>query len=161
MRPFQLLLLLFIAVPLAEIFVLIEVGSEIGALPTILLSIGTAVLGATLIRAQGLTTLSKVQASLDREEVPAVAMLEGAFLLVAGLCLLTPGLITDVIGFLCLVPPLRLALIEKAFVQRIHVAGTAAPGPHPQLRRGPGAAGPGPGRGQTIDGEFRRENDPS
>ena len=175
MYGFHILLILFIAVPLTEIFVLIEVGSAIGALPTIALCIATAFIGATLIRAQGLTTLAKVQSSLQREEVPAIAMMEGAFLLVAGMCLLTPGLITDVIGFLCLVPPLRMVLIEKAFIQRVQVhsghtgyPGNTPPGGGGQFPPAGGASAPrrdGASRsrprsgGEVIDGEYQREDD--
>lgn len=153
---FQLLLLLFLAIPLAELFLLIEVGSHIGALATIGLCIGTALLGATLVRSQGLATLRKVQESLNRQEVPAVAMLEGAFLLVAGFCLMTPGLITDTIGFLCLIPPLRLTLIEKSFVRNLRTAdsnrphtGSAFPPSEPAR----------PKQGQIIDGEYCRKDD--
>ena len=81
---------------------------------------------------------------------------------VAGLCLLTPGLITDAIGFLCLVPPLRLALIEKGFIKSFHTASAtrvytdSSFPPHPHQQRQQPARPP---QGQIIDGEFRREDD--
>ena len=154
---FRFLLLAFIAVPLGELFVLIEVGSAIGAPLTIALCIGTAALGAALIRAQGLATLRKVQRSVDAGEVPALAMLEGAFLLVAGLCLFMPGLITDVVGFLCLLPMLRQTLINKAFVHRVNT------GASPTNRSyGPNSSSeqnrPEPPR--VIEGEYQRRDDP-
>lgn len=147
MRFFHWLLLAFFTVPLVEIYVLLEVGGVIGALPTIALVVFTAVLGATLIRAQGVSTLMRAHQSLDRGVVPAVELLEGAFLLVAGALLLTPGFVTDTIGFLCLVPPLRRHLIE-AFLRNRLAAGMAAGDP------------PGTGSGpHVIEGEFRHEDD--
>lgn len=147
----RILFLAFLLVPLAELYVLIKVGSVIGALPTVGLVIFTAVLGAILIRAQGLATVARIRASMDRGEVPAVEMLEGACLLVAGALLLTPGFVTDTVGFLLLLPMLRrnmvLGLLERGVIR------SAAPGQHP--RPGPG---PAPGAGRVIDGEFRRED---
>ena len=90
-----MLLFGFIAMPLCELYLLIEVGSVIGALPAIGLCIATAALGAALVRSQGLRTLRDVHGALGRGEVPAVAMLEGVVLAIAGVLLLTPGLITD------------------------------------------------------------------
>lgn len=107
---FRLLLLLFITVPVVELYVLIQVGSVIGVVPTITLVIFTAVMGAALIRWQGLQTLLRVREKLDRRELPAQDMLEGLILMLAGIMLLTPGFITDCLGFLCLIPPLRSRL---------------------------------------------------
>ncbi|NCF82513.1 MAG: FxsA family protein, partial [Proteobacteria bacterium] len=98
MRVFFLLLLLFFTVPLVEIYVLLEVGGAIGVLPTIAMVVLTAVIGAGLIRAQGLATLGRVQQQLERGELPAVGIIEAALLLVAGALLLTPGFVTDTIG---------------------------------------------------------------
>ena len=108
-----LFLLLFIGVPLVEIYLLIEVGSVIGALPTVLAVVFTAVLGVTLIRIQGFSTLQKAQASMNQGVLPAVEMLEGLMLLFAALCLLMPGFFTDSVGFLLLIPPLRRLLAAK------------------------------------------------
>lgn len=150
MSLFQWLLLLFLLVPISEIYVLIKVGSVIGALPTVVLVVFTAVLGAVLMRAQGFSTLARVQASLDRGELPAVALLEGAVILVAGALLLTPGFITDTLGFACLVPPLRRRVVEWLIargVTRVHTRG------------GPGPGGPDAGGGRVIEGEYRRDED--
>lgn len=138
------LLLLFIAVPLAEIYVLLKVGAVIGALPTIGAVVLTAVIGAALVRSQGFSTLARIRASLDRGEVPAIALVEGAFLLVAGALLLTPGFITDAVGFACLCPPLRRYLITEFLLERLIVAGR---GRHVS------------GEDRVIEGEFRREDD--
>ncbi len=112
MRVSQILLLLFLSIPLIEIYFLIQVGEVIGAFPTVVMVVFTAVLGAMLLRVQGLSTLKRVQAASARGELPALEMLEGMMLLIGGAMLLTPGFFTDAIGFLCLIPPLRQALIR-------------------------------------------------
>ena len=91
MSPFQLLFLLFIIVPLTEIYLLIQVGGVIGALPTVLLVVFTAVLGAWLLRMQGVSTLRRVQSAMQHGQIPAIEMVEGMVLVVSGALLLTPG----------------------------------------------------------------------
>jgi UPF0716 protein FxsA len=107
------LLLILIGLPLFELYFLIRIGSAIGALPTIGLSILTAVLGTLLVRHQGFSVLLRIREMLDRGEVPAIEMIDGALLLVAGLFLLLPGFLTDSIGFLLLLPPLRRWFIAR------------------------------------------------
>ena len=141
-----LLLLLFFTIPLLEIFVLLQVGSAIGVLPTIAMVVLTAVIGAGLIRAQGIATLGRVRQELERGELPAVGIIEAAMLLVAGALLLTPGFVTDAIGFLILVPPLRRRIIQAFLLRRV-LTTAAAPGQS------------GPGRARVIEGEFRREDE--
>lgn len=114
MNPLKILIVLFIAIPVIEIYLLIQVGSVIGAIPTILMIIGTAVLGAALLRMQGISTFQRVQSAMQRGEIPAIEMLEGLILLISGALLLTPGFFTDAIGFIALVPPLRRAFIVWA-----------------------------------------------
>jgi len=111
---FNLFIILFIFIPLIEIYLLIAIGSEIGALLTIALILFTAGLGVTLLRQQGLITLAKIRQSLDRGELPAATLLEGLMLLIAGALLLTPGFLTDAIGFTCLVPSIRSYLANSA-----------------------------------------------
>lgn len=111
---FNLFIILFIFIPLIEIYLLIAIGSEIGVLPTIALILFTAGLGVTLLRQQGLITLAKIRQSLDRGELPAATLLEGLMLLIAGALLLTPGFLTDAIGFICLVPSFRSYLANSA-----------------------------------------------
>ena len=147
MRLLPLLLFGFILTPLVELYILIEVGSVIGALPAILLCIATAAVGAALVRAQGLRTLQEAQAATRRGEVPAVAMLEGVVLALAGVLLLTPGLVTDAIGFAALMPPLRRGLLLRAL--RAHLR------PHFDV-----SSARRPGGGATLDGEFQRRNEP-
>ena len=103
-----ILFLLFLLTPLIEIAVFIEVGSLIGLWPTLGVVVLTAVLGAALWRAQGLSTWARAQETLRAGELPVREVTDGAFLLVAGALLLTPGLVTDAIGFLLLVPAFLL-----------------------------------------------------
>ena len=110
MRIFPIGLALFILIPLIEIYLFIKIGTVIGAFPTIILILVTAVLGIALLRQQGLATLLKVQKQMQRGELPAVEMFEGIMLFFAGALLLTPGFFTDSIGFLLLVPFIRKAL---------------------------------------------------
>jgi len=113
MSFFRILFILFLSIPILEIYLLLKVGSSIGALPTVVLVVLTAVIGVWLLRLQGFATVAKAQASLARGEVPATTMLEGVMLFVAGALLLTPGFFTDGIGFLLLIPPTRLWLANK------------------------------------------------
>lgn len=107
MSFFRILFLLFLSIPLLEIYILLKVGSSIGAFPTVVLVVLTAVVGVWLIRLQGFATLARAQASIARGEVPAQTMLEGVMLFVAGALLLTPGFFTDTIGFIFLIPVSR------------------------------------------------------
>ena len=104
--------ILFLVIPFVEIYLLVEIGSRIGAPWTILLVVLTAIVGAWLVRLQGFATWRRFQASLARKELPAIALLEGLCLLIAGALLLTPGFFPDAIGFACLIPPLRRVLVN-------------------------------------------------
>lgn len=117
---FKVFFLVFLMVPLIELYVLIEVGSVIGAVPTILLTIATAIIGAALMRSQGMMTLQKAQQSLAAGQVPQTEMVEGILIFVGGLFLLIPGLITDFIGFLFLIPPIRQRFAKSLILQRQH-----------------------------------------
>lgn len=117
---FKLLFIVFLTVPLIEIAILIEIGKTFGAIHTILLVIGTAALGAALLRQQGLSTILKLQGDIGRGELPARELVEGLILLIAGALLLTPGFFTDVFGFLVLIPKLRQRLAEKLLTKFIY-----------------------------------------
>jgi UPF0716 protein FxsA len=121
MKIFQILFLVVLVIPFAEIYLLLQVGGIIGALPTIFLVVFTAVLGAWLLKQQGFATFQRFQASLAQGEVPAYEMIEGPIILLGGALLLTPGFITDMLGFACLVPRLRRNiaryLIENRLIQ--------------------------------------------
>lgn len=110
------LLLLFIAVPAIELVLLIELGQRIGTLATIVLIMATGVIGASLARQQGLSTLARVRADLGQGRVPAEPIVDGVLILLAGAVLITPGVLTDVLGFLCLVPACRQVL--KRFLKQ-------------------------------------------
>ncbi len=98
------LLLLFIGVPLLEVTILVKMGAVIGFWPTILIQVVTGVIGASLARLEGLLVWMRVQRHLANGEVPAEEMIDGLMILAAGLVLLTPGLLTDAMGFFFLVP---------------------------------------------------------
>jgi UPF0716 protein FxsA len=110
LRAFHIFLILFLVVPVIEIYVLIQVGAIIGAIPTILLILVTAVIGAVLLRQQGLSTLARFQTGLASGTLPAKEMIEGILLAVGGALLMTPGFVTDAIGFFCLISITRTAL---------------------------------------------------
>jgi UPF0716 protein FxsA len=150
MNPFSILLILFLAIPLVEIYLLIKVGGIIGALPTVFMVVFTAVLGAWLLRLQGFATMTRVRQTMAQGGIPAMEMLEGAVLLVAGALLLTPGFFTDAIGFLCLIPSLRRAVIRWMMGRFMMPPGGFGPGGGPTH----GSQGP-----RTIEGEYRREDD--
>jgi UPF0716 protein FxsA len=107
------ILLAFILVPILEIGLFIQIGGAIGLVPTLLVVIGTALLGTTLLRWQGLTTLHRAEASLQKGDLPVNEVVGGVFLLVAGALLLTPGFFTDAIGFSLFAPPVRRYLGQK------------------------------------------------
>ena len=143
------LFVLFVALPIVEIYVLVRVGSVIGALPTIALVIGLSAFGAWLVRHEGLGVLQRVRTALDAGQLPARELLDGALILIGGVLLLTPGFVTDVFGLCCLLPPVRTWLI-RALARRALVVAS---------RRGPGPDAGAPGRGpRTLDGEYRRED---
>lgn len=104
---FPYLLLAFIGVPLIEIALFIEVGGRIGSPATILVVIATAVLGAWMLKAQGITTAQRAQMRLQEGEIPLDQAFDGMFLVFAGALLLTPGFLTDAIGFSLFVPQVR------------------------------------------------------
>lgn len=149
MNPIIVFLLLFVGIPLFELYWLIEVGSYLGAIPTIFLTVFTAVLGGMLVRMQGLATAMRVQKSMTMGEIPAIEMLEAALLLVCGFFLLLPGFFTDLIGFLVLVPGIRHWLVI-AFLKRAQVLRPPPPAP-------PGDTGGDQPR--IIEGEFHRDDE--
>ncbi len=101
------LLLLFILVPAVELALLIELGRRIGTVATLGLIVATGVLGAYLARRQGLGVFRQVRAELAAGRIPAGSIVDGVIILLAGAVLMTPGILTDVLGFFCLVPATR------------------------------------------------------
>ncbi len=143
-------------VPVVEIYLLIQVGSLIGAISTILLILATAIIGAALLRQQGLSTLSRFQNNLSSGSLPAQELIEGILLAVGGALLMTPGFVTDAMGFFCLIP-----LSRKAFATYIMKRSTV------QMEAGMGGSGfsqsqQGAGsshKDNTYEGEFVRKDD--
>jgi UPF0716 protein FxsA len=129
-----LFLVFFFALPVIELFVLIQVGGELGAFPTIFLVLLTAVVGIWLVRRQGMGVIARIRKTADRGETPAAEMIEGALLLLAGLCLLVPGFVTDLTGFALLIPPLR-RIVLIGVVRRIRVVERPVSGEQPHSRR--------------------------
>ena len=126
-----LLLAAFIAVPLLEIAVFIEVGDRIGLGATLVLVVVTAILGTWQLRTQGLATLARARVHLDRGVLPADELFDGVCLLFAGALLLTPGFVTDSIGFLLFLAPFR-ALLRRLARDRIARSARGAGGGHPR-----------------------------
>ena len=147
-----ILLLMFIGVPILEIAVFIQAGELIGLWPTLATVVVTAIIGTALLRAQGLATLARARQSLDQGKMPVEEIYVGLCLLVAGLLLLTPGFVTDSVGFLLFLPPFRRAVgrFLKSFLARhgttrVWVGGRANKSP----RRGSNRS-----RRDAIDVDF-------
>ena len=121
---FQILLIAFLAVPILEIYLLFQVGGIIGAGWTILIVIGTAILGASLLRQQGLATWTRMNQSIAQGQLPPTVLVEGIFLLLAGAFLLTPGFFTDAVGFLFLMPPVRKMLAASLLRRGMFMASS-------------------------------------
>ncbi len=144
MKIFQTLFLIVLIIPFAEIYLLLQVGGMIGAFPTILLVVFTAVLGAWLLKQQGFATLQRFQESLAQGVMPAYEIVEGPIILVGGALLLTPGFITDIIGFACLIPSLRRKIAQYVIEHYLVQAGA-------QFQQGKAA------ENNVLEGEFRKE----
>jgi len=106
------LLLLFILVPLVELFLLIEIGRLIGTLSTLTIIVCTGILGAFLARRQGIGVLQQIRTEIANGRLPASQLADGVIILLAGAVLITPGVLTDALGFLCLIPASR-KIIKK------------------------------------------------
>ena len=151
----RIALIAFIAIPLAEMFILIKVGAIIGALPTVGLVVLTATLGIWLLRLEGIATLGRVQEKLNQGQIPETELLEGIMLLVGGALLLTPGFVTDAIGFTCLIPVLRRPIARWIIQQGVISAMSFVKDGN---RKGHRNGNQGQTQGQTIDGVFVDED---
>ncbi len=161
------LFIIFVVLPIAEIGLLIEVGERIGTLNTVGFVVLTALVGSLMLRHQGLSTLFRARARIDSGELPLQEMLEGICLAVGGALLVTPGFITDVLGFICLLPGTRRWLVQViASRVKVHTVSTmresAQHDPHIDTTHGPTHTGRSPEQkdGDTIEGEFKREDSP-
>ncbi|MFZ5963600.1 FxsA family protein [Thalassococcus sp. BH17M4-6] len=151
------LFLAFLAVPLIEIALFIQVGGFIGLWPTLGIVVLTAVLGTWLVRTQGAMAINNIRQTFNELNDPTEPLAHGAMILIAGVLLLTPGFFTDAVGFALLVPPVRLAVIQYARkhvkVQRFTMGDRPGQGPQAPQRDHPHRPGPAP-QGEVIDGEF-------
>jgi len=173
-----LLIILFIAMPFVEIALLMQLGGWLGFWPTIGLVVVTAIVGAYVLQAQGVATMHKIAQSIGSGEPPIAPVLDGFFLAISGAFLLTPGVVTDAIGLLLLVPPVRHVLARWGFGQllkranfTVHTYSSSSSsidpddamssrGQHQKGNRsspGPGGRptrGQGTSSGPVIDGDY-------
>ena len=157
MNPLALLFLAFLLIPIVEIYLFIQVGGVIGAPATIGIVILTAIAGAWLFRAQGLSTLARARDSLRQGRAPALELLEGVLLLLAGAFLLTPGFFTDAIGFAFLIPPLRQGIVQAALRKGVvHFDPPQTEAPHETAAPRRPKQRPS---GTTLEGEYTRHED--
>ena len=149
---------IFVALPLIELALLINTGQLIGFWATMGIVVGTGLLGAHVLMRQRWTTMRRMQEAVAKGQPPVAAVVDGAFLVVAGALLITPGLISDAVAILLLIPPVRHFVarwLVSAMVRRAQVragmfqARTEAGGPH-------GPSHPPGGEGPVIEGEFER-----
>lgn len=137
----------FLIIPIIEVYILIQVGSVIGAGWTILLVVLTAVIGVKLLRQQGISTLMRANQAMSQGQIPAMEMMEGLLLAVGGALLITPGFFTDMIGFLCLLPFTRQLIIKRLLLNSsIQATYKAHSNAEPNTDK------------HTIEGEYRRED---
>lgn len=121
----RFLLPLFIIVPIIEMVLLIKVGQWIGIVPTVGMVMLTAVVGLSLLRRQGLSTLLRANQKIEQGGLPAQEMVEGILLAIGGALLLTPGFFTDAVGFYCLLPFTRKPLVKQLLKRGMFMAAGA------------------------------------
>lgn len=149
------LLIAFVAVPLIEIALFIQVGGWIGLWPTLLIVVVTAIIGSTLVRSQGAREMRNLRGSFQDLKDPTEPLANGAMILFAGALLLTPGFFTDVVGFALLLPPVRTA-VYKYLREKVKVQSFTM-GPD-QTQRPQQPSGP---QDRVIDGDFEDVTPPS
>ena len=148
------LLLLLILTPLIEIWLLLAVSDNIGSAPTFALVILTGVVGAVLAKRQGLQTWQAIQQQTRQGQVPAAMVVDAFMILIAGVLLMTPGILTDCFGFSLLIPPVRAAL-RKRLRERFRVQVTSQGF---QATTGPGVSPEQPSNPDIIDVEYERRD---
>ena len=119
--------MLFLVVPFVELYVIIQVAHIVGVVPTIALLVVVSMLGASLCKREGLAVIRRIQEQLSERRLPGVALLDGALVLLAGALLLTPGFVTDGIGLLLLLAPVRAGarrILKRALLRRVVVTTT-------------------------------------
>ncbi|CAH0542795.1 FxsA family protein [Vibrio marisflavi] len=145
---FAILFLMFIVVPVLEIAIFVQVGSVIGLWPTVGLVLVSAFVGASLVRSQGLQTLMSVQKKIQQGVVPTEQIFEGVMLALAGILLITPGFLTDLMGMVLLLPAPRARLAKYVLSKaEFKVSGQGF------------SKGPFNGDGNTFEGEYEKKDD--
>jgi len=153
-----ILFIIFVLVPVIEIALFIQAGDWFGLGPTLFMIVLTAVIGVSLLRQQGLSTLYKAQQKMNQGELPAQEMVEGIMLAVAGALLITPGFFTDTVGFLLLIPVFRRYLFNQVLKNKVnmHVPDNQSSfydqhfdDSKPEQHQG----------NRTIEGEFKNTDD--
>lgn len=144
------LLLAFVAVPMVEIALFIQVGGWLGTWPTLAIVLGTAMLGTILVRSQGSRAMADLRGSFQRLQDPLTPLAHGAMILVSAALLLTPGFFTDAVGFALLIPMVRVWVLQ-AILKRVHVQ---------RFEMGPESGASSPGRPDIIDGDFEEITNP-
>ncbi len=145
------LFLAFLAVPMIEIALFIQVGGLIGLWPTLAIVVLTAILGTWLVRTQGALAMQDLRASFSARGDPAEALAHGAMILVAGVLLLTPGFFTDAVGFALLMPPFRRAAFAW-LRKRVHVQAFTTGDPDPRHR---------PAQPDILEGDYVEVDPPA
>lgn len=148
------LIILFIVVPILELYVIIQVGQWIGVVPTLALLLADAVLGSLLLKHQGRGAWRRFNEALAARRFPGKEVADGLLIVIGGTLLLSPGFITDVFGIFLLVPPTRAIarkVLKRLTIGRFMVVGMPGAGPGP-FGPPPGGAGPRPSRDYDVEG---------
>ena len=130
--PLALLVVVFIVVPIAELYVILEVGDAIGVLPTLAILVADSLLGSWLLKSQGRAVWRRFNEAVQAGRVPHSEIIDGVLVIFGGAFLITPGFLTDIVGLLLLIPPTRAAFrrLTRRMIERgnpiIGVAGAAA-----------------------------------
>jgi UPF0716 protein FxsA len=155
------LVLAFVVVPLVEIAAIIQVGQVIGAWWTIVLLVVDSLVGAWLVRREGRTAWQALTTALNSGTMPARELADGALVLIGGTLMLTPGFVTDVVGFVLILPftrPVARGLLTRVVTRRLVVIGPTGAG-WPGTYGPPDARRPGPGQGPVVRGEVVDDDD--
>jgi UPF0716 protein FxsA len=153
-----LLILIFIVVPIAELYVIIQVGEAIGVLPTLALLFADAILGSLLLKQEGRSAWRRFNEALAQRRFPGKEVADGLLIVVGGTLLLAPGFLTDIVGLFLLIPPTRA--ISRNLLRRFTIGRFIPVGMPSGMRSGPGSGGPARGS-RDYDFDATAEEVPS
>ena len=154
-----ILFIIFVVVPIIEIAIFIQAGDWFGLGPTLFTIVLTAVIGISLLRQQGLSTLYKAQQKMNHGEIPAMEMVEGIMLAVSGALLITPGFFTDGVGFLLLIPMFRRFLFNTALRNKIQMHAQAQSSSFDAHSFDEQPFDSSVHSNRTIDGDYKKTDD--